>query len=865
MRAVLCQVLWLTLWLPATAGAQRVAPVFAGDPSPARAAVEVALLAGLSAAGLTPVDASQSRVARAVDDLGRLMDGAPAPVVTDLDADVLLALRVQATPVQSALLGPNVTRLDVSVQAKLIAVDTGAVKLAQTVTAPGVGFGPAPAAQKGARAAVEQLLPALTAALAPAAGGQVQVSVEGCPNLTACAGITDALRAMSGVEAAAAQRARRGLSRWAVRGAISARDLALALDATPGLGLDVHGHGPGTVYARFAPRRAVQIPVRVPRRLGRSARATLLADVVASALHAVGPAQVIRTGAAKLIVSGTTRQSGKRLLLTLEARHGDRVLAAMQATCPPSDLATCAIPPTTAWAARLEAAMLADRSLTGDLPPPPTRGAARALRIDAVDLPALIPAHAGRLAHAPLGTVTLHNRGKAPLRDLVVQGRLSGFAAPVDTRLARLAPGESAQVPIRLALDTARLARHDANASASLEVVVEYQDGQRSGIARRRHPLVIYDRNAMRWDAPEALAAFVDARQAAVARRARAFAAAAPASDPLGVPAALYAALGGLRYLPDPVHPMRAEPLDFVQFPAQTLAHGGGDCDDLTVLYAAMAEAVGRRTLLLILPGHALVAVESGWPRQARMHLAVDPARVIEYDGAVFIPLETTDREADFATAWQKGAAALKGAQVIRIDTRQAWGIWPAVDLAGAVEVAPPTVDAARIGSGLEAARAAYRAAAEARLAQAKTPSERSALLAALGRVAEARAALAQADGAAAINNRGNLAFASGDVAQARSAYSKAAAAAPAEPRVHLNAALAAHAAGDADAFAEHVLACLERGGSDLVEALARAGVAGTGPALSAALRKAGRPGFDPGTVASRADAPPLHRFVYWL
>lgn len=860
MRALAC----LLLLLPSLALAQRVAPVFAGPPSEVRSAAEVALLDALKAAGVVPIDAAQSRVARAVDDLGRLLDGGPAPVITDLDADLLLAVRTRATPVTSDLLGPNVTRIDVSLEVKLIAVDTGEVRLATVVTAPGVGFGPAPAARKGAQDAVKRLMPALGPALG-AIGGRIQVAVDGCPNLTACAGITEALRGVAGVEAADAERGRRGSSLWSVRGAIAARDLALALDAAPGLGLDVHGHGPGTVHATFAPRRAVQIPTLVPPQIGRGRHAALIADVVASALQAAGPAKVIRSGSAKLVIGGSLRPSGKSVHVAVEARSGDRILAALQVACLQGDLAGCAVPALTRWAGEVEAAILADRSLTGDLPPPPVRGTARALSIEAVALDTLLPAHAGKLARAPAGTVTLLNEGKAALEDLVVQARLPGFAAPVDTRLARLAPGASAEVPLRLALDTARLARHDANASASLEVVVEYRDGERTGVARRRHPIVIHDRNAMRWDAPDALAAFVDARNPVVAQRARAFAAAAPTGDPLGVPAALYAALAGLRYLPDPVHPMRAEPLDFVQYPAQTLAHGSGDCDDLTVLYAAMAEAVGRRTLLLILPGHALVAVESGWPRQARMHLAIEAEQVIEYDGALFIPLETTARDADFATAWRTGAEALRGAQITRVDTRQAWGAWPAIDLAGAVEVAPVQADAALIRQQVDGARAAWRAAAEARLGAARSPAERGALLAALGRLDAAKAALQGAEDPAGTNNRGNLAFVAGAVAEARADYARAAEAAPDEPRIRLNAALAAHAAGDADAFAAHVIACLERDGADLVEALAKAGITGTGPALSAALQKVGRPIIDPGTVARRADAPPPHHFVYWL
>src|SRR5262249_13199108 len=76
-------------------------------------------------------------------------------------------------------------------------------------------------------------------------------------------------------------------------------------------------------------------------------------------------------------------------------------------------------------------------------------------------------------------------------------------------------------------------------------------------------------------------------------------------------PSALCEALGrmGIAYVPDPNNPYETvsgatKAVDTVSYPRQTLARRTGDCDDTSVLYAALLENVGIRTELVDVPGH---------------------------------------------------------------------------------------------------------------------------------------------------------------------------------------------------------------------------------------------------------------------
>lgn len=104
-----------------------------------------------------------------------------------------------------------------------------------------------------------------------------------------------------------------------------------------------------------------------------------------------------------------------------------------------------------------------------------------------------------------------------------------------------------------------------------------------------------------------------------------------------------------------------------VKYPSETWAQKTGNCIDGTLLFAAAFEALGMRPVLVLVPGHALVAVRS-WSNEDTL-----------------IPLETTMvGSGSFDGAWQQGTQTVINAQtsgtaeLLELDLIRPLGIGPA-------------------------------------------------------------------------------------------------------------------------------------------------------------------------------------------
>jgi tetratricopeptide (TPR) repeat protein len=376
------------------------------------------------------------------------------------------------------------------------------------------------------------------------------------------------------------------------------------------------------------------------------------------------------------------------------------------------------------------------------------------------------------------------------------------------------------EVPLRLVLDADALAKQEENRPALLSLRVEYEAGELRVERSRSLSVIVYNKNALHWtEAEDSAAAFVTHLDPRIVARATAAVAAIPkesVSDPLAMPVALFRLLDGLRYAKDPVSPFRGSELDHVQYPAQTLKRGVGDCDDLAVLYAALAEAVGVPAMLLTMPGHVMVALRTNVPAQASLYVSIDPSRVITHGGYVWIPVETTLVSAPFSESWAQAVKSLARAREVgRIEVRKAWQSYPPANLEPAGDVPPPAPAAA--ADELRALSGSRKAELEKELAAlAKEPVRadklirRAVLTAVGGDLKAARALIDQAlkldaSSAAALNDLANLELLEGNAAAAFTSYRRALKRAPKSVQIHLNAAVAAWATGNKKGAAEHL------------------------------------------------------------
>jgi hypothetical protein len=236
--------------------------------------------------------------------------------------------------------------------------------------------------------------------------------------------------------------------------------------------------------------------------------------------------------------------------------------------------------------------------------------------------------------------------------------------------IPRLAPGENADVPVTALFNEMMLSLTE-NVNANGQVLMSY----RSLGARKKTDfpvqMPVYHRNALSWDDDRRAASFVSPRDPAARLFARYVASVTDrmSEDNLpdnGLPrnvryaAALFEALAayGINYVIDPASSFvelseDASAVDSLNYPYQTLYYRGGDCDDLSILYCAMLEALGVDTAFITIPGHIYMAFDTGAENGA--FSAAVQSDLIAHNGKLWMPVEITVPGEGFYQAWRIG------------------------------------------------------------------------------------------------------------------------------------------------------------------------------------------------------------------
>jgi tetratricopeptide (TPR) repeat protein len=312
----------------------------------------------------------------------------------------------------------------------------------------------------------------------------------------------------------------------------------------------------------------------------------------------------------------------------------------------------------------------------------------------------VFPVYRKRYEQLALGKAELRNTGSAPVTDVAVRFFVKQFMdAPLQVSAAsRLSPGQAIPIEFK-ALFNDRILEYTEATLVTAEVLTEYTRGGRRFTANSAVSLRVENRNAMHWTDDRSAAAFVTVRDPAVLAFARAAAGAVPAGAldrNLATALALHEALDlfGIRYLVDPKTPYieyskNPEAVDFLLFPRQTLDYKSGDCDDLSILYAAALEGLGIETAFITVPGHIYLAFALAAPaEEARRLFPASAGDLLIRDGRAWAPLEVTLRSEGFIAAWALGARQWREAEAkgnaAFIDLREAWKLYEPVQLPGA-------------------------------------------------------------------------------------------------------------------------------------------------------------------------------------
>lgn len=323
----------------------------------------------------------------------------------------------------------------------------------------------------------------------------------------------------------------------------------------------------------------------------------------------------------------------------------------------------------------------------------------------------------------PIGHVRVRN-----LKDRPIEATFSVFIPEFMDRpseqLEVLRPNAVTDVPLRAVLGDRVLALRGDRA-VQVQVAAQYASQRLTRRERVSGSTVAYAPGAFDWSRGMAqAAAFVTPRDPAVESLARTAARIALADRAQGFPSrnvALMAAMVdavatvGVTYVPDPQNPFTAvsgaaHAVDTIYYPAQTLARRTGDCDDSTVLLAALLASVGVPTRFVDAPGHIFLVAASGVDESNAAGLGVDSSMVVTLDHEVWIPIETTAASRGFVEAWHAGAEQTRAITTTEryIDVTEAQSRYEPV--AVPFDLAVPVMDEARFSARLNDTRASLHA-----------------------------------------------------------------------------------------------------------------------------------------------------------
>lgn len=273
------------------------------------------------------------------------------------------------------------------------------------------------------------------------------------------------------------------------------------------------------------------------------------------------------------------------------------------------------------------------------------------------------------MAFRPIGTARVRN-----IADRPIHARVSFFVerlmdAPTESAPVYLAAGAEAEIPFTAVFNeqvgrVSSLTVREGNVFVNATPAQEYDD-------RYQTKVLIHGRNA--WDGDVmTLRYFVTPEDPVVLKYSRdvllegrdSLAGVSGTLEQFARARLLVGTFAGkLQYVNDP-----RLTADHVQYPAETLALRGGDCDDMSVCFASLLSSIGIPTAFVdvIPPGapdraHIYLLFDTGVEPRFVSAITSNPKRTVvrrnsQGKETIWIPLETTVIARGFEEAWSTGA-----------------------------------------------------------------------------------------------------------------------------------------------------------------------------------------------------------------
>jgi tetratricopeptide (TPR) repeat protein len=337
------------------------------------------------------------------------------------------------------------------------------------------------------------------------------------------------------------------------------------------------------------------------------------------------------------------------------------------------------------------------------------------LRIEP-DIQPIFPVFYGHYDNHAAGTVTLRNNSMGPIENarvslFVKEYMTTGKPSAVVEAIPR---GKKATIDLNALFTTDILSVTEQKKVAG-ELTVAYTYFGTEVTSTLPVTLTIQPRNGMTWADTAQAASFVTVNDERVRNFAAQYAADARDKTSLMINWRFRAALAlfealkmhGMGYVADAATPYlklseQAEAVDLLRFPVETLVAKAGDCDDLSILYAALLESANIQAAFLTTPGHIFVAFDLGLDKKAAGDTFSNEADLIyREDGSVWMPVEVTMVRDGFQRAWKTGAqewtAAASGGKAEFVPLLEAWKNFPAVDTGRVLQGAISAPEAVKV------------------------------------------------------------------------------------------------------------------------------------------------------------------------
>lgn len=295
----------------------------------------------------------------------------------------------------------------------------------------------------------------------------------------------------------------------------------------------------------------------------------------------------------------------------------------------------------------------------------------------------------------PIGRATLRNDTRREITDIRVSVNIPRFMdLPQQQQLSKssLAAGEEIDFDLSVLFNDDLLGVTEGTRVAAA-IDVSFEAGNVEDSYSVDTILDVANRNAMTWDDTRKAASFVTAKDPAVLTFAKQVSGIVRTGGRSAVNTNLRTGMAllesmnlhGISYVIDPTTPYaelsdNAQAIDFLQFPTQTFTYGAGDCDDLSICYAANLEAVGVPAAFVTIPGHIYAALDTGVPEDEIAQVFPQRDEIIVHGGTGWVPVEVTVLDRGFNQAWEVGARQWREnqsrgrAELIPIQT--AWAVF---------------------------------------------------------------------------------------------------------------------------------------------------------------------------------------------